>query len=318
MSATFRILPAQWPQDAGALRSVRDAVFIVEQRIAPQDEWDDLDDASRHVLAVDAAGQAIGCARLTPQRRIGRMAVLAAWRGHGVGMALLQHLVAEARALDWDEVQLSAQTHALPFYERAGFVAFGDLYQDAGIPHRMMRLPLRNAPDAMDTTAAQAAQDDQALSCDDQAQLVATTLRIITGAHRALALYSRDLEPGLLDRHEIVEALRRLAVRGRGVQIRILLQDAQPALRNGHRLLPLLQRLPSVFALREICEETDRQYAGAFILNDRGGFLARTLASRPQARGHSGARGRQAPLAAYFEQVWARAQAVAALRALPI
>ena len=75
-SLTFSVSPAKWPEDAPALREVRTAVFIVEQGVPPDLEWDDLDADCAHVLARDAAGHAIGTGRLLPDRKIGRMAVV--------------------------------------------------------------------------------------------------------------------------------------------------------------------------------------------------------------------------------------------------
>lgn len=317
IAADFHLVPAHWPTDAAALRSVRDAVFIREQQITAEDEWDDLDAASRHVLALALNGSAIGCARLTPQQRIGRMAVLADWRGHGVGMALLTHLIAEARALGWPEVQLSAQQHAIPFYARTGFVAYGETYLDANIPHRMMRLAL--SPFAAPIPRApESAPVPETLQADDLAGLAATTLRLLRDARHGITVYTRDLEPGLFEQAPILEALRVLAVRGRGTQLRLLVQNPESALHEGHRLLPLIQRLPSMILLRQPIEEADLQYPSAFLLNDRGGYLLRALASRHEALGNTYAPGRNTQLAAYFDQVWARSQPLRELQPLQL
>ena len=139
-SLTFSVSPAKWPEDAPSLREVRTAVFIVEQGVPPDLEWDCLDADCAHVLARDAAGHAIGTGRLLPDRKIGRMAVVQRARGQGVGAAIMQALLAMTRERGDAEVELSAQTHALGFYEKFGFVAFGDEYFDVGIPHRSMRL----------------------------------------------------------------------------------------------------------------------------------------------------------------------------------
>ena len=122
---------------------VRASVFIDEQGVPPELEWDGRDRICLHVLARDAGGMAIGTGRLLPEGRIGRMAVVKAARDQGVGAAILRELLAVARERGFDEVELSAQTHALGFYERFGFAAVSDEYADAGIPHRTMRLTLR-------------------------------------------------------------------------------------------------------------------------------------------------------------------------------
>ncbi|HET9463555.1 MAG TPA: GNAT family N-acetyltransferase, partial [Thiobacillus sp.] len=94
------------------------------------------------LLAVDDQGRAIGCARLLPDGHIGRMAVLPAWRGRGVGRALLAAAQNAAQARGHAVLRLSAQTHAAAFYARAGFVAVGDDYEEAGIAHVAMQKTL--------------------------------------------------------------------------------------------------------------------------------------------------------------------------------
>jgi len=101
-------------------------------------EWDEFDAVCRHAIAEDASGAAIGCGRLLPDGHVGRLAVLAAWRGRGVGAALLLQLLELARVRGLSRAILNSQTHAMPFYARHGFVADGDEYLEAGIPHRTM------------------------------------------------------------------------------------------------------------------------------------------------------------------------------------
>ncbi|MFN3629816.1 MAG: GNAT family N-acetyltransferase, partial [Casimicrobiaceae bacterium] len=112
-----------------------------EQGVPAELEVDDNDPVSIHAIAW-AGGQAAGCGRLLPDGHIGRMAVLKPWRGRGVGAAILRHLIERARQRGDREVVLSAQTHAIGFYERFGFMAEGPEYLDCNIPHRDMRLSL--------------------------------------------------------------------------------------------------------------------------------------------------------------------------------
>lgn len=138
----FEVRQARWPEDGPALRAVREAVFVAEQGVPKELEWDGRDAACVHVLALDKGARPIGTARMTPEGHIGRMAVLAAWRGRGVGSALLAALLARAVALRLPGVYLNAQTGALGFYARHGFQAEGRTFLDAGIPHRRMALSL--------------------------------------------------------------------------------------------------------------------------------------------------------------------------------
>jgi predicted GNAT family N-acyltransferase len=119
---------------------VRYAVFVEEQKVPADIELDEFDPLSLHALAIDRQGRVVGTGRLLPDGQIGRMAVLREARGRGVGSALLQALMQAARARGDLEIALSAQTHAIPFYVRFGFIAEGGEYDDAGIPHRRMRL----------------------------------------------------------------------------------------------------------------------------------------------------------------------------------
>lgn len=122
---------------APALEALRREVFIVEQRVPEEMEWDADDATSVHALAL-LDGHPVGCGRLLSDGHIGRMAVRARHRSRGVGRALLQALLAEARRRGMREVVLHAQTHALRFYEAQGFVAEGPEFDEAGIPHRRM------------------------------------------------------------------------------------------------------------------------------------------------------------------------------------
>lgn len=132
---------ATWPDDQATLKAIRFEVFVEEQGVPPELEVDENDPVSIHAIAWQG-GQAAGCGRLLPDGHIGRMAVRKPWRGQGVGAAILAHLIERARQRGDREVVLSAQTHALGFYERFGFVAEGPEYLDCDIPHRFMRLTL--------------------------------------------------------------------------------------------------------------------------------------------------------------------------------
>lgn len=140
MSPAFTVRPARWDADENAIARLRRAVFIEEQGVPEALEWEARDGECLWFLAFDGLGAAIGVARVTPEGRIGRMAVAPSWRRRGVGGALLQAAIQAARAQGHGSLRLSAQTHAMPFYERHGFVATGAAYLDAGIPHRTMIL----------------------------------------------------------------------------------------------------------------------------------------------------------------------------------
>lgn len=144
---SFVVRSASWTADRARLRAIRRAVFIEEQGVPEELEWDDIDAHCHHVLALAADGTEIGTGRLTPEGRIGRMAVLRDWRDRGVGSAILQDLLLQARLAGHATVRLHAQTHALAFYARYGFTATGAEFQEANIPHRAMSINLATQAD---------------------------------------------------------------------------------------------------------------------------------------------------------------------------
>jgi predicted GNAT family N-acyltransferase len=311
----FHVEVADWAQEEPrtALLDVRYDVFVQEQQVSVERERDGLDDACWHVLARDDAGQPIGCGRLTPAHKIGRMAVRPAWRGHGVGAALLRELIAHARTLGWPEVGLAAQVSALGFYERAGFTAYGEVFEDAGMPHQSMRLAL--VPAAIDTALA---RDIGILPASNRDETAATRLQLLTETRRQLAIHLPALgNDSYASAAELAE-LRRLAIGGRGALIRILLHDPAAALRNDHPLIALAQRLPSTLQIRTPTEPADLAYACAYLLNDVGGYLFLPEANRPQGRAARTDRASQASLQQHFNEVWERAERASVLQALDI
>ncbi len=293
---------ADYRHDAPDLHAVRDAVFVRGQGVPVALERDALDPVSLHVLARDRQGVAVATARLTPDGRIGRMAVLAAARGHGIGEAMLAALLEAARERGLAQVSLHAQCTAEGFYRRFGFLPEGEVFEEAGISHRAMTRRLDGQPQAVTTHAA----------------AVAALVALAEQARRSLWLRSRELDPGLLDAAEVIEALRRLAVTRRDAEVRILLHDAAGAQRMRSPLLGLAQRLPSVFQLREVSDPVDRNYPAAFAVSDRGGWYFRALGHRLDGDTSLDAVGRGRQLQADFEPVWERARVASELRALEL
>ncbi|MGY5007671.1 GNAT family N-acetyltransferase [Streptomyces sp. 900105755] len=147
---TVRI--AEDPADLEACFAVRKQVFVVEQRVPEDLEYDAYDPVAVHVLAVREDGVPLGTGRLLHGAvaaartggdpslgSLGRLAVSAEARGLGIGIALVRAIEEAARARGLTAVDLHAQTHALGFYERLGYEPYGTEYEEAGIPHRGMR-----------------------------------------------------------------------------------------------------------------------------------------------------------------------------------
>lgn len=155
MSASYAVRVAEDPADREACFAVRKEVFVAEQQVPEDLEYDAYDAGALHVLAVREDGEPIGAGRLLYGEAaaaktggdpgvgsLGRLAVLKSARGLGAGIALVQGIEDAARARGLTAVDLHAQTHALGFYERLGYAAYGPEYLEAGIPHQAMRRSL--------------------------------------------------------------------------------------------------------------------------------------------------------------------------------
>ena len=135
-----RIVIGDWDSVREHAQALRIEVFVVEQGVPVELEWDEADEVSIHAVAYDDEGLPVATGRLLPDGHIGRMAVRKSARGRGIGDAVLRALLDEAKRLDYRELVLHAQTHAAGFYARHGFVREGEEFMEAGIPHYRMVL----------------------------------------------------------------------------------------------------------------------------------------------------------------------------------
>ncbi len=315
-STDFFVETANYDTDIDALRAVREPVFVHEQQVPLDLEWDELDPKSIHVLAREAAtGTPIGTGRLTPERKIGRMAVLPEWRGRGVGGALLIRLMDIARERGIDEVSLHAQVAAMDFYSAHGFEPYGERFMEAGIEHQSMRRQLERAEPlqrraAGPSTAGTEQEFSTFTDCRD------ALLNLLRSARHQLWIYSRDLDPLLLGDPAALEEIRRVGLSGRGADIRIIVHDPAAAGHERSGLLPLAQRMSSTVQIRRPTEDVDLQYPSAFVLADAGGYLFRPLGSRYDGNMNPHAPGRQRQLLDYFREVWERSAVAEELRQL--
>lgn len=156
---------------------------------------------------------------------------------------------------------------------------------------------------------------ERALRFASAVELIEATTQVLALSRRSVLIYSRDLEPMLLDQSPVLDALRRIALTGRGAQVRMLVQDPGRAIREGHRLIEQSRRLSSIYQFRQVHTE-DLKFPGAFVVNDRAGFIARTFADRHEGEGHTHDSARANALIRYFNEVWERSSAPPELRAL--
>jgi predicted GNAT family N-acyltransferase len=140
----YQVEHASWQHEAdrAALMQVRRRVFIEEQQVPENEEWDEHDEVCFHLLARSRKRDAVGTARLHPSGRVGRVAVLAEHRGHGVGLLLMTALLELARQRQVRRLILHSQVHALAFYSKLGFMPCSEAFVEAGIVHIEMQLDL--------------------------------------------------------------------------------------------------------------------------------------------------------------------------------
>ncbi|MEE4362157.1 MAG: GNAT family N-acetyltransferase [Pseudomonadales bacterium] len=293
MTEGVEIRRARWPEEAEALRSIRHRVFVDEQQVPEDVEWDDRDDDAIHFIAVDHRGEAIGTGRLLPEGQIGRMAVLAARRGFGIGRALLDAALAAARDRGDREVFLNAQVEALPFYEAAGFHSVGSEFVEAGIRHQRMECVLgipfqpetRSGKD-LPPIATRPVEDDREDYPHPSLAESSATARMLSGeaalrdaivdlaarARNELLILSPDLDPLLFDNGALVEALSAFARRHPRSRVEILVHDVRRMVRDGNRVLSLVRRLPTSMSIR-VVDGDMRDREDSFVLADRTGLV---------------------------------------------
>ncbi|SFM51548.1 GNAT family N-acetyltransferase [Marinobacter zhejiangensis] len=253
---SIRIRKYSWQLAPQSLKDIRQQVFIDEQKVPPELEWDDTDEIADHYLAVLPDNTPVGVSRMYPSvtdtAHIGRMAILPAYRGQGVGAQLLRRMMDDA-VPQFQDLYLSAQLHAVPFYESNGFHVCSAPYDDAGIPHVDMRClaPSLVLPQ-LDTRAAPLVlgKDMESWLFEGEAELIALTDTLANQASQKLWLYDQNLEHDLYDRFRFREILSALARRHRLSEVRLLIHDDKPLVKKRHQIIELMKRVPSKIELR--------------------------------------------------------------------
>lgn len=319
----IRFRKYSWQLAPASIRDIRERVFIREQKVPPELEWDQTDEIADHYLAVLPDNTPAGVARLfstlEETGHIGRMAILPEHRGSGIGEALLRHLIQES-AGRFSELRLSAQEHAIPFYQRSGFHVCSDVYDDAGIPHYDMRCL------APGLTAQALATVDHPMIVgidrdswlfESEDRLVALMDSVVGQAGQRFWLYDRLLSHDLYDRPRFRELISTLARRHRLSEVRLLIHNDKPLVKRRHRLVELMRRLPSRMELRLV--NTDYPVADQpFALVDREGVVYRHDFDKPEGFAKFADGGRVKLLSEDFQRMWDAARPSVELRELPL
>lgn len=317
--ADFRAEPADFVADFDDLRNVREAVFVVEQQIPKDIEFDNIDPSCYHFIARDVHHNAIGTARLSPDQKLGRMAVLPEWRNKGVGKALLISAIDKARKLGWTEIFLNSQVAATGFYEKAGFVKQGQLFNEANIPHQTMYLAITPINVEARRPAPKPRQDSiPAVKTRSLDEITPPVIELINNASRQICIYTLDLDYHLYGQSGVIAALKQFAISTRGGSISIIIHDVLAIPSQAHPIFELAHRLPSTFLLRTPVEVEDLKYSSAFIANDREGYLFQLFNNRYQADWSPNLPSRNRQLVDEFDRIWQRSRPCSEFRVLGI
>ncbi|MDY6840253.1 MAG: GNAT family N-acetyltransferase [Pseudomonadota bacterium] len=319
----IRFRKYSWQLAPASIREIRQQVFIEEQKVPPELERDETDEIADHYLAVLPDNTPVGVARLfstlEETGHIGRMAILPRYRGQGIGEALLRHLIAES-AGRFSELRLSAQEHAIPFYQRSGFHVCSNVYDDAGIPHFDMRcLAPELVTEGLETRGQPMilGSDEGSWLFDTEAKLLGLMDSVVGQAGQRIWLYDRLLEHDLYDRHRFRELISTLARRHRLSEVRLLIHDDKPLVQRRHTLVELMRRLPSRMELRLVNKDYPVEDQ-PFILADRAGVVYRHDFYKPEGFARFSDGGRAKLLSENFQRMWDVARPSLELRELPL
>lgn len=322
----LRFRKYSWQLAPGQVREIRERVFIREQSVPPDLEWDDTDEIADHYLAVLADNTPVATARLfstlEETAHIGRMAVLPEYRDQGFGAALLQHLIRD-NAHRYPRFELSAQIQAIGFYQRCGFHVCSDTYEDAGIPHVDMRclapLALVSALDEQDRGPAPLVlgMDKRPWRFVSEPELIPLLDTVAGQASRRIWIYDRLLEHSVYDRATLRQILSDLARSHRASEVRILIHDDKPLVKRRHEFVQLIRRLPSHITLKLVNPDYPFEDT-AFLLADSEGLVYRHDATQPAGFAGFTHAGRVRQLAESYQRMWEVARPSVELRDLPL
>lgn len=320
-----------------SLRDIRKQVFIDEQGVPEALEWDADDQSAVHFL-MHAEGDSLGTARLLADGHIGRLAILPAWRGKGLGQRLMHEVMTYAQARGMSTLLLSAQIQAQPLYQRLGFVVHSDPYMEAGIAHIAMRwqaqglnslqLPpiefdspgkfsIHNPPAQSPTGRLidlpyQLGNQPYLIEIDESNSLDHLCL-MLSQARRKILIYAADQAVWLFNRRDVLTGLEQLIARQPKCRIKVLLQETNKPFLKGHSLLNLMHRFPSLVDIRKQHPEREKLPQVYMLVDDCGVLML------PKAQQRQGFARYQSPDQVKrwnnrFEELWSTSQSDSAIR----
>lgn len=323
------VLTVAWDKRSQELHAIRHAVFVEEQSVSAEEEFDGQDEHCLHFLAVNQAGVALGCARLQANGKVERMAVLENSRHLGIGRKLLTSVIESATTSGLTDLYLHAQLHAEPFYRRMGFLPQGETFVEANIDHVRMTLALAIpfartiAPRATATPSTRPEQPTAAANTTDLGQTsfngreeaLAALALYVTKPRRTLYLYSQHLDNSLFDNSDVIAGLSAFVRAAPPNQLKVLIHSSELAVARGHRLVELARRLESKVEIRLVPNDMASEERTFLCWDNKGFWLL------PDYSNYSGQTNDADPvlasrLAGEFERTWQRSLSDPELRLL--
>jgi predicted GNAT family N-acyltransferase len=315
---TFQVDRVTWNDAENDLRILRELIFIREQNVPPELEWDDKDEDCVHLLARDEKGRPIGTSRMTSDGHIGRMAVLRTWRNKGVGSTMLSALTTIARARQLPRVQLDAQIQAVEFYQRHDFRTQGVEFMDAGIPHKHMTrfIPSLNEGLNMNDLQKQIlGENRESIRLESRNDNRLAANRMTEQGQMSLRLFTPNLDPRIFDTNEFIEAVKNLALMSSHSKIYILIKDPTLVVTRGHRIVELARKISSHIFIHRADEE-DQERVDTYMIVDDIGIIHRPHADRYEGSAEFNNPGEARLLTKQFKDSWERSVPEPELRRL--
>ena len=262
-----------WETSRETIAAIRRAVFIEEQHVPEEEEWDGLDESARHWLAWGPGDEVMATARLAGDK-IGRMAVLKPYRNRGVGSTILRAIIRRAIHDRRQQLVLDAQTRAKKFYQDNGFSVTGGEFMDGGIPHVPMAMDLdrfihrRYEPQPPDISD----ELRRRVELEGERDFAGAALQVATHAGREIRILSEQLDPAVYDNDDFCRAIQDLAISHPQSRIHILVRDTPWLGKNFHRLVATWQKLLSHIELRRLTKEIETPHT-EFMTGDESAVL---------------------------------------------
>ena len=315
----INIEQTNWQDSSETLSAIRHQVFVKEQHIPESLELDGQDDNATHWLVSAPDKTPIATARMLDNGKVGRMAVLADYRGKGVASALLRRIIRFAQSREMDSLTMDAQAHAAELFERFGFDTESEPFDVAGIPHATFTLPLsrfyRPSPQPEPRQVSPEEREHQPFENADA--FIQHAIQLLAKGERKVRIFSDKMDPQVYNDKHYCQLIQQIATSHPQAEIRILVRNNLIIKAQSVGLAELAGRLGSNMEVRLANRHLDNM-RNDYMVVDEAGILLKQEEQRYQ--GYSVAYSPMAArdLANEFDAIWDHSQKDPELRRLGI